>query len=353
MLEKSHQLFEHGHMDRRNFLKASGIIGVGLATCSMGLPLTEAIAFDKELYRVSKSKTGMGTMVSITVLNPSKDHAEEAIYIAFDEIDRLAELMDWHDPATPLARLNKEGFLKDPPPELALVIKNSIQYHQRTGGLFDITIKPVLDYFSQSLEGPTKIKPDNKKIAGLLKLVDAKLIALGDKTISLRKNGMGITLDGIAKGYIIDKAAEKLIGQGIRHALINAGGDIRTIGDKGDSKPWTIAIEDPLKQKDYPDVIAITNKSIATSGNYEVFFDREKVFHHIINPKTGLSPIINASVSVKAPTAMEADALSTTLFVTEPGQGGRLINSFAGCDSLIVTKNKQKIKSAGWESIRA
>ena len=352
MLGESHQLFEHGYMDRRNFLKVSGIIGAGLATCSMCLPTAEVVAFNRELYKISKSKTGMGTIVSITVLNPSKDHAEEAIELAFGEINRLVKLMDWHNPSTPLAHLNQEGSLKDPHPELSLVIKKSLEYHQASNGIFDITIKPILDYFTQSLEGSIKVLPNEKKIAELLKLVDARLITLDDKTILFTKSGMGITLDGIAKGYIVDKAVETLKKQGIRHALINAGGDIRTVGDKGDNKPWKIAIEDPLKKDDYPDIVAITNRSIATSGNYEVFFDKEKIFHHIINPKTGLSPIVNASVSVQAPTAMEADALSTTLFVIEPGQGSRLINSFPGCDSLIVTKNKQKIKSAGWEDIR-
>jgi len=352
MLEKSYQLMKHGYIDRRNFLKASGIIGVGLAACSIGVPSAEAAAFDRNLYKVSKTKTGMGTIVAITVLNPSKDHAEEAIELAFGEIDRLVKLMDWHDPSTPLAHLNQEGSLKEPPPELSFVIKKSLQYHQASNGIFDITTKPVLDYFTQSLEGSTKVLPDEEKIAELLKLVDARLITLDDKTILFTKNGMGITLDGIAKGYIVDKAAETLKKQGIRHALINAGGDIRTVGDKGDNKPWKIAIEDPLKKDDYPDVVAITNRSIATSGNYEVFFDKEKIFHHIINPKTGLSPIVNASVSVQAPTTMEADALSTTLFIIEPDQGRRLIDSFPGCDCLIVTKNKHKIKSAGWKSVR-
>ena len=99
-------------------------------------------------------------------------------------------------------------------------------------------------------------------------------------------------------------------------------------------------------------MVAITNRSIATSGNYEVFFDQDKIFHHIVNPKTGLSPLINVSVSVQAPTAMEADALSTTLFILDPARGTRLIDSLPHCQSLIVTRNKKKIKSTGWQGIR-
>ncbi len=352
MLREYDKLMENGYMNRRNFLKISSIVGLGLATYHIGVPLSEAVKFDRKLFKVSKSRTGMGTMLSMTVLNPSKDQAEEAIAIAFEEIERLTKLMSRYDPVTPLAQMNRNGFLEEAPPELSFVIKKSMYYHQISNGLFDITVKPVLDLFTESIKGPKRIPPNKEKIIDLLELVDAKLISLNGKTIFFKKNGMGITLDGIAKGYIVDKAIEKLMKRGIKHALINAGGDIRTVGDKGNNRPWRIAIEDPLKKKNYPGVAVITNRSIATSGNYEVFFDKEKIFHHIVNPKTGLSPIINISVSVQAPTAMEADALSTTLFILDPAKGTRLINSLPRCQSLIVTRNQKKIKSNGWQGIR-
>ncbi len=224
-----------------------------------------------------------------------------------------------------------------------------MQYHQISNGLFDITVKPVLDLLTQSFKDQKILLQINDKISEPLELVNAELISLHGNSVSFKKDGMGITLDGIAKGFIVDKAIEKLMKHGIKHALINAGGDIRTIGDKGNSRPWKIAIEDPLKKKNYPDIVAITNSSIATSGNYEVFFDQEKIFHHILNPKTGLSPLINASVSIQAPTAIEADALSTAIFTLDPARGRGLINSIPRCQGLIITRNQQKIKSNGWK----
>jgi len=352
MIKESCQLVEHGYINRRDFLKISGIAGLGLATCPIGAPLAEAVKFDRKLYKVSRSRIGMGTIVSMTVFDPSRDRAEEAMAIAFEEIERLAKLMSRHDASTPVAQLNRDGFLKEAPPELSFVIKKSIHYHQISNDLFDITVKPLLDLFVKSYRNPKKTLPSEQKITELLELVDAELIYLNGKTIEFKKDGMGITLDGIAKGFIVDKAAEKLMLKGINHGLINAGGDIRTIGDKGNNRPWKIVIEDPLKNKDYPDMVAITNRSIATSGNYEVFFDQEKIFHHIVNPKTGSSPLINASVSVQAPTAMEADALSTTLFILDPVRGTRLINSLPCFQSLIVTRNRKKIKSNRWQGIR-
>ena len=91
---------------------------------------------------------------------------------------------------------------------------------------------------------------------------------------------------------------EKLIEKDVTHAIINAGGDIRAIGGKGNNIPWKIAIEDPLKKKHYPSAIEIKNGSIATSGNYEIFFDKNKVFHHIINPKTGFPSMDFVSITI-------------------------------------------------------
>ena len=162
---------------------------------------------------------------------------------------------------------------------------------------------------------------------------------------------MGITLDGIAKGYIVDKASKILAGHRINNHLINAGGDIRAIGKRSDKKPWVVAIQDPQKKGHYPDTIYLTDGAIATSGNYEIYFDREKIFHHIVDPKTGFSPELNNSVSVTAKTAMDADALSTAVFVMNPVLGTRFINSLPMCESFVIEKGNKRFKSAGWKSM--
>jgi thiamine biosynthesis lipoprotein len=94
----------------------------------------------------------------------------------------------------------------------------------------------------------------------------------------------------------------------------------------------------------------MTSGAIATSGNYEVYFDREKMFHHIVNPKTGMSPDLSASVSVLADTAMNADALSTSVFVMKPAAGIRLIDSIPSCECLVVSRTGKMFKSPGWKS---
>ncbi len=351
MLSKSHEFIRNSNINRREFLKITGMLGAGVATSSLLVPLAEAVKFDKNLYKVSRSLPRMGTMVSITVLDGSKDRGEEAISAAFNEIERLVKIMSRFDTTTPLYQLNSEGFLNESPPELSYLLNKSKHYHSLSNGSFDITIKPILDFITQSSKKDHNLSDsEEKKIKDLLRLVDSTFIHTSGKHVAFKKDGVQITLDGIAKGYIVDRATKKISDAGIKHALINAGGDISAIGGKEDSKPWKIAIEDPLKGKNYPSVVSIKNGSIATSGNYEVFFDKKKVLHHIINPKTGLSPLINASVSIQAPTTMEADALSTAVFLLDPNSGIKLINSIPSCKSLIVTKNQIKIKSNSWQN---
>ncbi len=340
-----------GKMSRRAFLKMSGMLGVGVASAGMLVPAgAEAVRFNRGLYKVSKTRLAMGTFVSMTLIHESRDQADAAIGEAFLEMDRLSKRISRFDQTTAVAQLNREGVLRDIPPEVGEVISRSLAYYRRSNGAFDISVKPVVDLFKTAFSKGKKTAPNDKALKEALQLVNAGNIEFTGRTIRFKQGGMGITLDGIAKGYIVDRASEALTAHGITNHLINAGGDIRTRGHKRDERPWTIAVQDPHKEKNYPDVIHLTDGAVATSGNYEIYFDREKMFHHIVNPRTGQSPHESASVSVLADTAMDADALSTTVFVMAPQEGTRFINSLPRCESLVVTERGQKINSIGWKS---
>jgi len=340
-----------GTMDRRSFLRLSGVLGIGLATAGLAIPTgAEAVRFNHKLYKISKTRLAMGTFVSMTLLHTSRDQSEAAMEEAFLEIDRLARAISRFDETTPVAQLNREGMLKDVPPEMAEVIGRSLAYYRISNGAFDISVKPVVDLFKQKFSDGTGMGPSDAELREALRVVNGSDIEFTGRTVRFKRPGMGITLDGIAKGYIVDRASAVLSRNGITNHLINAGGDIRTVGSRRDGKPWTIAVQDPKKKGHYPDIIHLTDGAVATSGNYEIYFDREKMFHHIVDPRTGQSPDESASVSVLADTAMEADALSTTVFVMAPERGTRFINSCPRCESLVVTKDNQKVTSSGWKS---
>ena len=346
----NHISLETGPMNRRSFLKISGILGMGLGATAVLPSGAEAVKFNQELHKVTKTRLAMGTFVSMTLLHSSKDQAQQAMGEAFEEIDRLTREMSRFDSATAIAQLNRQGAVKDVSPEVAAVINRALEYHQISNGAFDISVQPVVDLFKDSFSNGKGAPPARARLESALRLVNAADIRVSGRDIQFRKDGMGITLDGIAKGYIVDRASEILASHKISNHLINAGGDIRTMGHKRFGKPWTVAIQDPQKKKAYPDIIHLTSGAIATSGNYEVYFDREKMFHHIVNPATGFSPDTSSSVSVLAHTAMDADALSTTVFVMDPDKGIRFINSLPGTECLIVDKGAKKMASAGWKS---
>lgn len=344
---------ETGNLNRRSFLKLSGLLGVGLATAVMVPLAAEAVKFNGKMYKASRTRLSMGTFVSMTLLHPSRDKAEEAMGVAFDEIDRLAALMNRFKTATAVGELNREGTLNSPPPEVLRVVRDALAFYRISKGAFDISVAPIVDLFKERLGSGDRTPPTEAEIRKLLTRVDARSIAMDSQTIRFRKPGMAITLDGIAKGYIVDRAAEVLARKNINNFLINAGGDIRTKGERQDRKPWTIAIQDPQKKKHYPDIILMRDGAIATSGNYEVYFDQEKMFHHIVNPRTGLSPHADASVSVMAPTTMEADALSTSVFVMDPEEGIHFIDSLPRYECLILSATGKVKKSRGWKSTAA
>lgn len=339
-----------GPLGRRTFLKLSGLLGLGAASALVIHSTSEAVKFDRSRYKVSRTKLAIGTIVSMTLIHPSKDQAEEAIGLAFEEIDRLSNLMNRFVSSTAVSSLNKEGRMKDTPPEMQQVLEKSLYYHKLTGGAFDITVKPVVDLFQEKYEKKQPIEPTETELKHLLGLVDAGKVEITGRSVSFRTPGMGITLDGIAKGYIVDRVSELLSSSKISNHLVNAGGDIRTTGTAAEGKPWTIAVQDPFGKSEYPELIQMLDGAIATSGNYEVYYDKEKMFHHIVNPRTGLSPALSTSVSITAKTAMEADALSTSVFVMDPEPGTRFINSLPNCEGLVIDRKGKVVKSQGWKN---
>ncbi len=333
-------------MDRRRFLKLSGILGVGFATAGL-LPISESVAFNRKLYKVTKTRPGMGTYVSITLMHPSQTEAEEVIGKAFEEMDRVISLMDRYRPDSPIGVLNKEGGLADLPPDLARVLDRSLYFYKQSNGAFDMTVQPMVDLYKRHFE--TKgLPPSETDLGKVVALVDASAVQFDGKSVRFKKEGMGITLDGIAKGYIIDCAAELIKKHGIEHALINAGGDIRAAGGKENGTPWKVGVQNPDKKGPYLDILKMNDGAIATSGNYEIYFDEEKLYHHIVNPRTGLSPRQSDSVTVMASSVMDADALSTAVFVLEPDAGRRFIEGIPGTECLILGRDKERIASKGW-----
>lgn len=336
---------------RRSFLKLCGLLGLGTAAAATMLPAehAEAVLFGNNEYKVSKTRLAMGSFLAITAIHPSQDEAENAIGLAFEEVDRLSKLLSRHDTNTPLSHLNSSGKLPQGEKEILEVVARSLYFNRLTNGAFDITVKPLLDLYQNSFNAGRT--PSDSDINELLPQIGSKFLRFSSDHILFGRDGMGITLDGIAPGYIVDRISELLCKKGVVNHLINASGDIRVHGLAAKGKPWTVAIQDPGKNKDYPEVVQMKSGAISTSGDYEVFYDKEKMFHHIVDGRSGHSPVWSTSVTVKAQTVMDADALSTSLFVMAPAEGIRMLSGEPGCECFILRRDGKPIKSTGWSSM--
>ena len=295
---------------------------------------------------LTKTRELMGTIVSITVIDKDTVKASQSIDLAFTEIERINSLMSHYNNQTQVGILNNEGIVKNPDTELINILRQSEYYSALSNGAFDITVQPLLELYTNSFQKTGK-PPSEKEIKTTLSLVNYQDILIEETSISFDKTGMRITLGGIAKGYAVDKAIGVLKANNIDSALINAGGDIRAIGNKG-KEDWSIALRNPRDEQDYITIINLNNKAVATSGDYERYFV-DKSQHHIINPKTGKSALDLISVTILAEKAVDADALATSVFVLGADKGLALIESLSGVEGLLITEEKEVIKSKGFE----
>lgn len=322
--------------------QVSALLALGFESDERTFGVQESVRLDPSTHRVWRAGPSMGTAVSVVALHSSAAEAEDAIEAAFAEMGRLVSILDRHDSATPVAHLNAGGVLRDAPSELVEVISRALWYHRLTRGAFDVTVKPLVDLLRSSGGEPAPAE-----WAEAAELVGASRLRLSGRRLSFERSGMGITLDGIAKGYIVDQMADALTRHGMRRFLINAGGDIRAKGGKQSSCHWTIGVRDPGSTDVLCDVVSMTDGAVATSGNYE------KPFAHIVDAGAGRPARTSLSVSVSAPEAMSADALATALFVLGPAAGCALARSLPGCECLIVDEAGRSAPSPGWSRARA
>jgi thiamine biosynthesis lipoprotein len=288
----------------------------------------------------------MGTLVTITAVHPDADNARIMVGDTFDEMERLEGLLSRHRAGTPVWRLNETGVVHGPPPEVLEVIRSGLDYSTLTDGAFDMTIAPLLNLYNSSF-AQTGTAPSPEEIRRALALVGFKHVQASEGQISFEKPGMAVTLDGIAKGYIVDRAVGVLQQHGATRVLVDAGGDMASAGESLGGDAWRIGLQDPRHVNGTLGVLQLRGESVATSGDYVQYLTPDLSLHHIIDPRTGASPSHTSGVSVVAPSAMAADALSTATLVLGPREGMELLDRLDGIEGMIVTKDQTILRSRG------
>ena len=252
----------------------------------------------------------MQTSVAITCLADDVDKAGAAIDSAFRRMAGAVAALTRFDPASPVARLNRDGHLESLPSELREVLQRSLAISAITDGDFDISVLPVLQYFESMRQPAVLATSDRTRIGERDALINYQRIALDVQGVRFTQSGMAVTLDGLAKGYVIDQGIAVLRAAGIEHALVDAGGDVRAISGDDFKHQWHVGIVDPGNINQIASVVTLRNAALGTSGNYRIFYSVDKKLFHVINPHTGYSPLNYSSVTVMAETSVDADAMS-------------------------------------------
>ncbi|HSA30624.1 MAG TPA: FAD:protein FMN transferase [Candidatus Omnitrophota bacterium] len=309
------------------------ILMLGLLT---GCGLQERVKFHEE-------RAILGTFVQIDICAKKRegakaDRAFKDVWARFEDINLR---MNAYNPESEVARLHgyKTGENVQVSADILEVIALSRKVSIETGGLFDITVRPLIDVWNRA--GELKKEPAYQEIVSAGLKTGSELIELVDeRTIRFLYPGMEIDLGGVAKGYAVDEAARILRSHGFKDFFIDAGGDVYAAGLNLKGEHWRIGIQHPRKKDELLDILSISDQAVTTSGDYERFVEIDgKHYSHIIDPRTGYPQVGNISATVIAPSAMEADAYSTALMIWDPQAGIACLDGLGeGFAALVIAE---------------
>jgi thiamine biosynthesis lipoprotein len=300
----------------------------------------------------------MGTRCTIVAYHHDRAAVEQAVARALAEIDRLDAMLTTWTSTSEVSRINAAAGADElvaVSPETFDVLDRSLWIARLSGGAFDITVGAFkgLWKFDEDNDGSL---PTRAQVLERLPLVDYRGLVLDAtrRTARLARKGQSITLGGIAKGLIVDRAVAKLRDSGLSDFLVQAGGDMFAAGRRGD-RAWRVGIQDPraaggaARSTDSSfALLALESSAFNTSGDYERFIIRDgKRYHHILDPRTGYPASGIRSVTVLAPTSFLADTLDTAIFVLGVEKGLKLIAETPGSEAVIVDGDNRVHVSPG------
>lgn len=261
----------------------------------------------------------MASACEVRIAGESQPRVAQAAQAAIDEVRRIEQKYSRYRADSIVSIINAaagDGSAVGVDDETAQLLDFAAQLFDASGGLFDITsgvLRRAWDFRAGRVPGPETLQP-------LLALIGWGDVRWVDQAIALPKAGMEIDFGGFGKEYAADRAHAVLVAHGIRHGFVNLGGDIRVVGAQPDGTPWRIGVQHPRNADATVASVELTEGALATSGDYERFFERDgRRYCHILDPNTGWPVGAWQSISVRAPVCVAAGALSTIAMLKRDG----------------------------------
>lgn len=274
-------------------------------------------------------------MDTVCTIRAGGENAEYAVIAAFDRIKEISDITDYYSETSETSKINnasenEEISLSD---DMTNILSAALDVCESSEGAFDITISPLKDLWNIS-EG-SHPPPSDSDIQNALQDVDYKQLILNKdaKTLTKTTSQCKIDLGGVTKGYAADCAAEVLSQNGCEYALIDLGGNVYAYGKnpKRNDGKWIIGIQTPFKETgSFSQTVSLSQGAVVTAGCYQRYFEWDnKLYHHIIDPKTGYPSTQNIlGASIKTDTALYADCLSTACMVLGEEKGKELAKKY-------------------------
>ena len=303
------------------------------------------------LERFEFSRFKLGTRFRIVFYAGSGELAAEAARRAFERVDELDQLLSDFRGDSELSMVNAGAGNSAirVSRELYEVLSASQRLSQQSGGVFDVTVGPVVKLWRRSFRSKT-IPPGGELEAARLRVgFEHLLLDPGSQTVLLRYKGMKLDLGGVAKGFVADEVASLLRSRGISRLLINAGGDI-TCGDPPPGRSgWTVSLAACGK----PVELLLANRSLASSGDLYRYVEFDGIrYSHLVDPRTGQGVRGPVAAAALAPTGMMADAIATTSAIMNVDRIVDFLpdqNNYAVCVSRGIEPNVERVKTSGFD----
>lgn len=284
---------------------------------------------------VRETRFMMGTLVEILVYARGED-AANAVNRAFSRMAEVEKATSCRIPGNDVESV-REGAGALFSGDAARILQTALSTAIASSGAFDPTLGELVDLWG--------IGTDRPRVPGEAGIRDA----LGRSGYHrIPESGrfppgeiVWLDLGGVAKGYAVDEAVRVLKDSGVGAGIVDAGGDLRTFGVKPGSSPWRVGVQDPDESQELAGILEAGEISIATSGDYQRYFEVEGVrYHHILDPATGRPARSGLkSVTVLAPDCALADALATAAFVMGPERGLDLLEKRDGVEGILISED--------------